>query len=123
MKWIAIIGRTLLGLIYLFAVVSFLLQWGEMPELNEDAANFSLAMMNSGFIYVVKFIEGTGALLLISGQYVRFASLWLLPVTVNIFLYHAMIMQDSLGMSAAMLLVNVFLLYYYREDLKVVLKR
>lgn len=123
MKWIAIVGRTLLGLLYLFSVVNFIFPSGEMPPLNGDAGNFVSAMMSSGFMNVVKVIEAIGALLLISGQYVRFAALCLLPVTVNILLFHGILAADSIGIPLAMLAVNLFLLYYYRDDLKVILKR
>lgn len=123
MKWIAIIGRTLLGLLYLFSVINFVFHLGEMPELGKNAANFSSAMMNSGFMIVVKVVETIGALFLISGQYVRFASLWILPVTINIFLFHTLLVQSGIAIPLAMLLINGFLIYYYREDFKVVLKR
>lgn len=123
MKWIAIISRILLGLLYLFSIINFFFQLGEMPSLSENAAKFSSAMMNSGFMIVVKIIETIGALLLISGQYLRFATLWILPVTVNIFLFHVLMMQSGVAIPIGMLLINIFLLYYYRDDLRVILKR
>ena len=123
MKWIAIIGRTLLGLLYLFSAVNYFFHLGDMPEMEGDAANFVTSLANSGVMTVVKVIEIVGGVLLVSGQYVRFAAIWLLPVTIMILLFHALLVHDGLPVPLGMLLVNVFLLYYYRSDLMVVMKR
>lgn len=123
MKWIAIIGRTLLGLLYLFAVLNFVFHFGEAPKLSGDAAGFAGAMMNSGFMWVVKVIEFIAAILLLSGQYVRLAALLALPITINILLFHALLVQSGLAIPSGMLLINVYLFYYYYEDFKVALKR
>jgi putative oxidoreductase len=123
MKWIAIAARVVLGLLYLASAIMFFLKAFDAPPMEGDAGNFSTAMMNSGFMTVIKVIEIIGGILLLSGQFVRFAAVWIFPVTVGILFFHVLMAPDALLVPLVMVFLNAFLFVYYYDDYKVLLKR
>ncbi len=90
MKLASTIARLLLGLMFLVFGLNFWLNFIPIPppETGSPAANFMFAIYGSGYLTVVKVLEVSGALLLLSGRYVNLGLALVGPVVVNIFLYH-----------------------------------
>lgn len=123
MKWIVISARIILGLLYLMATAMFFLKLGGNQPLPEgDAGSFSMALVNTGTMTVIKILELIGAVMLLSGQYVRLATVILFPISINILLFHTL-MAPVTPLALAVFVLNAFLLFNYKEDYKVILKR
>jgi hypothetical protein len=61
--------------------------------------------------------------LLLSGFYVPLAIAILGPMSLNIFLLHAAIAPDGIGMAIFVLVANIFLAWVYKENFKGVFAR
>jgi putative oxidoreductase len=118
MKYVIIIARVLLGLVFVvFGSNGFLHFLGPMPVIPGDAGAFIGAMVNSGYIYVVAGLQVIGGLLLLLGA--RFVPLGLTllgPVIVNIVLFHIFLAPDIPGLVIAgvVSVFALFLLWVYR---------
>ena len=84
MRWLFLVSRLLLGVIFVIFGLNGFVTFIPVPELHP----FMQMMVDSGFIYVVKALEVTGGLLLLTNFRVPVALLILGPVVVNILLYH-----------------------------------
>jgi putative oxidoreductase len=83
-----------------------------MPPL---AGDFSKALMESHYIYVVGLLQVIGGLLLLIGFYVPLGLTLLAPVIVNIFLFHIFLEPSGLPMAIVVSVLLIFLLWRYRE--------
>jgi len=117
MKIAAIIIRVLMGLLFLFASVSFLLKLFPKPELQGDVKLFNEGIDASRYLMpTVKVIELLCAIAFIIGRFVPLATLVIFPIVVNIFLFHAFLSPEGLPVASFVLLGNLFLAYYYRKN-------
>lgn len=100
MKHIPTIARLLLGLI--FVVFGFNMWFNyikiPLPAEGTPAANFMFAIYGSGYLDVVKVLEVTGGLLLLSGRFTNLALTLVGPVVVNIALYHFFLVKGGYEM-------------------------
>lgn len=124
MKIATIIVRVLLGAMMLFASISYFFKIGpEQPAPTGDLATLMTGFMASKYIFpVAKTIELLAGLMLVSGKFSRLGTILLMPISVNIFLIHMVVTGTDIPMSTAILLANVFLIYAYWNDFKVIVK-
>src|ERR1041385_1331840 len=88
MKVAAIIARVLLGLIFVVFGSNIFLHFLSMPPLPATlAGDFSKALMQSHYMYVVGLLQVIGGLLLLIGRYVPLGLTLLGPVIANILLF------------------------------------
>lgn len=116
MKYVIIIVRVLLGLMFAVFGSNAFLHFIPMPPMQGDAAAFIGALVNSGYIYVIAGLQVVGGLLLLIGA--RFVPLGLTllgPVIVNIMLYHIFLDRSGLGMAICISVFALFLLWVYRS--------
>lgn len=115
MKIATIIVRILLGLMFLFASISyFVMPPPPMPEGNLKV--FMEGMMATGYLMtLVKITELICGFAFVIGRFVPLANIVILPVTVNIFMVHACMMPQGLPVAIALLCANIFLIYAYRS--------
>ena len=101
MKLASTIARLLLGLIFVVFGLNFWLHFIPLPPPAEGsaAASFMFAMYGSGYLTVVKVLEVTGGLLLLSGRFVNLALATLGPIVLNIALYHVFLVQGGYPMA------------------------
>ena len=119
MKIVTIVVRILFGLLYAFSAVAFFFHLGEQPPLEGNAKLFLDGMMASGFLMTLtKITELVCGLALIAGLFAPLATVIIFPVTLNILLFSVVTMHGNFGMAIAMLLVNLFLAYAYRDKYK-----
>ncbi len=98
--------RILLGAILVVFGLNKFLTFIPAPELPENAANFINSLASTGYVMpVVGVIEIMIGLLLLFNKWVAFALVVLVPISVNILLFHLFL--DIPGISGA-LLVTVF---------------
>lgn len=111
-----IVIRTLIGLLLLFASVTYLFKLVPVPPATGQAKvyNDGLAIVN--LMFYVKIIELLCGLAFITGRFVTLAAILILPVAFNIVLFHGVVAPSGIGPGAFLLLGDLFLIYYYRRN-------
>jgi putative oxidoreductase len=115
MKYVIIIVRILLGLVFVVFGSNAFLHFIPMPPMQGDAGAFIGALAHSGYIYVIAALQVLGGLCLLIGSRLVAPGLTLLgPVIVNIVLYHLFMDRSGLIMAAIIGVLSLFLLWVYR---------
>jgi putative oxidoreductase len=116
MKIAAIILRSLMGLLFVFASVTFLFKLITPPPMTGAMKVFTDGMEASVYMMpVVKVIELICGLAFLSGRFVPLATVVIAPIIVNIVLVHAYLAPEGLGPAVFLVVANGFLAYYHRE--------
>src|SRR5437762_13783617 len=116
MKYLIVIVRILLGLVFLFfgSNAFFKFMWPP-PEMHGQAGAFITALMSSGYMYVIAVLQVLGGLcLLLGARFVPLGLTLLGPVIVNIVLYHLFLDPQGLPMAIVVAALALFLLWIYR---------
>ncbi len=115
MKYVIIICRILLGLLFAVFGSNAFFHFAPMPQLQGDAGAFMGALIHSGYIYPIAALQVLGGLcLLIHPRFVALGLTLLGPVIVNIILYHIFLDRNGLPIAAVIALLSLFLLWVYR---------
>ncbi len=123
MKVATIVARVLLGLVFVVFGSNIFLHFIPMPPLPATlAGDFSKALMQSHYIYVVGLLQVIGGLLLLIGRYVPLGLTLLGPVIVNILLFHIFLEPSGLPMAIIVAVLALFLLWRYRTNFAGLLK-
>ncbi len=89
----------------------------EQPPQPEAATAFGGAMFATGYMFTfIKVTELLCGIMLLSGFKSQLAAVIILPVTINIFLFHAILNPASMVISVVLLVLNLFLGYCYRKN-------
>lgn len=117
MKVATIIARVLLGIVFAVFGSNIFLQFIPMPPLPATlAGDFSKALMQSHYSYVVGLLQVIGGLLLLIGRFVPLGLTLLGPVIVNILLFHIFLDPSGLPMALVVAVLALFLLWRYRTN-------
>ncbi|MCA0349098.1 MAG: DoxX family protein [Flavobacterium sp.] len=123
MKIATIIVRVLLGLVFIFASMSFFLKLAPEPVTTGDFKAFQIGLVASSYLIpLAKGIELLCGLSFLVGKYVTLANIVILPVTLNILMINYFMSPETLPIAIALFLGNLFLIYSYRENYKTVFK-
>jgi len=115
MKYVIVIVRVLLGLMFLVFGSNAFLKFIPMPEMHGQSGAFITALVSSGYMYVVAVLQVLGGLcLLLGARFVPLGLTLLGPVIVNIVLYHIFLDTQGLPMAIVVALLALFLLWIYR---------
>ncbi|HJV49784.1 MAG TPA: DoxX family membrane protein [Geothrix sp.] len=124
MKWVVIVVRSLMGLLFLFASITFLFKLITPPPPTGAMKTFSDGLMASRYLMpTVKVIELACGLAFLSGRFVPLATVLIAPIIVNIVLVHAFLAPEGLPLAIFLVLANGFLAYHHRESYKPLFKR
>ena len=117
MKIAVLIARILLGLIFVvFGLNFFFPQVLHMtsPPMSKEAMAFSGGLWGSGYFFqYMKVIEILSGLFLLFNRYTAFFLLVLLPISVNVFLFHTILAPAGAPVGVGVLVLNVFLCIGY----------
>ncbi len=115
---VALIARIILGLIFFIFGVNGFLQFIPMPEMPGEAGAFMGALAATGYFFpVLKIFEIASGLMLLSGRFVPLALIFLAPISLQIFLFHAALAPGGLGLPIVILILNWYLgLFVYRSS-------
>ena len=113
MRVLATIARYLLGVIFLVFGSNIFLHFLPAPPLPPGPmANFSSALMESHYIYVVGLFQVVPAILLLINRYIPLALALLAPVIVNIICTHVFLSPS--GLPAAAVVTILWILVFTR---------
>jgi len=111
-KVATIVARVLLGLVFVVFGSNIFLHFIPMPPLPATlAGDFSKALIQSHYIYVVGLLQVIGGLLLLTGRFVPLGLTLLGPVIVNILLFHIFLEPSGLPMAIVVAALALFLLW------------
>ena len=119
MKIAMIIVRTLLGLLFLFASVTYFLNLISPPEMTGNNKLFNEGLAASGYFFtLLKLTELVCAILLLTGRFVPLALVVLSPIVINILMVHIFLVPEALVLAIFVVLAMIFLAYCYRDAFK-----
>jgi putative oxidoreductase len=117
MKIAIIIVRTLVGLMFLFASITYFLNLVPQPEITGSPRVFMEGLAASGYIMpVVKAFELLCGIAFVSGRFVALAVVVIFPIAVNILLVHAFLLPEGLPVAIPLFLGILFLAFVYRKN-------
>lgn len=120
-------ARIVLGLIYFVFGLNFFLQFlpAPPPAPNPGPAEaFTGGLFQSGYFFpMLKGLEVVLGLALLVGAFVPLALVVLMPISLNILLFHTLLAPGNPAMSIAIVLVHLYLAWSYRDYYKPLLER
>jgi uncharacterized membrane protein YphA (DoxX/SURF4 family) len=123
MKITTLIVRILIGLLLLFASVSFFLKLVPEPVTTGDFKAFQVGLIASTYLMpLAKAIELICGLSYVSGRYVTLANIMVFPITLNILLINFFLSPENLPVGVFVFLGNLFLIYRYWDNYKSLFK-
>ena len=123
MRIAMIVVRTLMGLLFLFASVSYFFNLVPKPDLSGTVKTFNEGLESVGyFMPLLKTVELLCGLAFVVGRFVPLATILIAPIIVNIFCFHAFVDRTGLPVAIFLVLANGFVAYYYRKSYAEVLK-
>ena len=119
MKIAIIIIRTLIGLILLYASISFFLKLAPETEVTGNFKAFNIGLVASTYILpLAKSIEFLCGLSFLTGRYVTLANLLILPITLNILFINFFLSPEGIPVAMFLFIGNLFLIYSHWENYK-----
>ena len=115
MKYVIIIARVLLGLVFVVFGSNAFFHFIPQQPMPEKAAAFMMPLISSGYYYPIAVLQILGGIcLLIGARFVPLGLTLLGPIIVNILLFHIFIVRDGLGIAVVISVLALFLLWVYR---------
>ncbi|MBK0368963.1 DoxX family membrane protein [Flavobacterium agrisoli] len=119
MKIATIIVRVLIGLLFLFASISFFLHLMPEPEVTGNFKAFNVGLVASTYLMpLAKSIELLCGIAFVIGRFVTLANILILPITVNILFINYFMAPDGLPLAILLFIGNLFLIYRYWDNYK-----
>lgn len=115
MKFVTIIARLLLGLLFAVFGSNAFLHFIPMPPMTGHPGEFIGSMYATGYLLPIAALQVIGGLLLVLGRFVPLGLTLLGPIIVNIVLFHVFMDRSGMGMALAVSVVSLFLLWRYRD--------
>ena len=123
MKIATIIARILLGLVFVVFGSNIFLHFIPMPPQNPSlATDFSKALMESHYMYVVGFCQVAGGLILLTGRFIPLGLTLVGPVIVNILCFHIFLNHQGWQLASVVAALALFLLWRHRANFAGLLK-
>ena len=117
MRIAMILVRSLMGLLFLFASVTYLFKLITPPPLTGAMKVFNDGIEASVYLMpTVKVIELVCGLAFLSGRFVPLASVLIAPIIVNILLVNVFLLPEGIPLAVFLVLANAFLAYYHRDS-------
>jgi len=120
MKVATIISRIVLGFIYLVFGLDYFFHFIPYePNHTGKVAAFKAGLVGVGYFYpMIKTIQIVGGISLLINRYAAFFAVVLFPISVNVFLYHTILVPSGWWMGVLLLVPNLFLGYAWRKYYK-----
>jgi len=114
--------RILLGLFVLVFGLNKFFQFIPMEEPTGDAGAYFGALMSTKTLLLVALVEILAGLALIFNKFGALMAVILMSVSVNAVLFHATLDPGTIGGAAIMFLLNIAVLFGYKDRYKDILR-
>ena len=114
--------RIIFALALLFFGANKLFHFMDPPPPPEEAMGYWTALTVTKTMTLVAIVEIIAGLSLILNKYAALMMIILMSVSVNAILYHLALDSASIGMAVGLLLLNILMLYNYKDSYKELLK-
>ena len=104
-----------------FGMMYFLNAMPSQPDIPDSAKQMMGVLAPTGWLTIVKVLEVVGGILLLSGRFVPLGLVLLVPVTVNIAIWDAVIMKYAMPpppIGTILLVLEIVLIWLYRPYFK-----
>ncbi len=112
MKIATIIVRVLVGIMMLFASLSYFFKFGEQPApvggMKELMEGFSASQY---LLPLAKAVELICGISFVTGKFLKISAILLVPITLNILLINVFLMPEGTPIALALFLGNIFIIY------------
>lgn len=108
MKIATIIIRSLIGMLLLFASISYFLHLFPEPPLTGSMKMFNDELKASGYLMTIELLCG---LAFVTGKFNKLAFILLMPISVNIICTHIFLAPEGIPVASFVFLGNIFLIY------------
>ncbi len=117
MKITILISRILLGFIYLVFGLDYFLHFIPYQPLHTGRTGaFIAGLKGVGYFYpMLKVIQIVGGLSLLFNRYAPFFAVVLFPISLNVLLFHTILVPSGWLMGVILMVPNLFLGYGYRK--------
>jgi putative oxidoreductase len=117
MKKATMIFRVLLGFLYLVFGLDYFLHFiPYQPMHTGAAADLKSGLMGTGYIYpMMKIIQIVAGISLLIDRYAPFSAVVLFPISLNVLLFHTILVPSGWLMGVFLMVPNLFLGYAYRK--------
>jgi putative oxidoreductase len=117
MKITVLISRILLGFIYLVFGLDYFLHFIPYQPLHTGKTGaFIAGLKGIGYFYpMIKVIQITGGLSLLFNWYAPFFAVVLFPISLNVLLFHTILVPSGWLMGVMLMVPNLLLGYGYRK--------
>jgi len=123
MKIVTIIARLLLGLGFVVFGSNAFLHFIPMPPIPQTlAGDFTRVFISSGWASVIGALQLIGGLLLLIGRFVPLALTILGAIIFNILVFHALMAPEGFAPAIVVTVLELFLVWRYREAFMPLLK-
>lgn len=112
MSIVIALARTLMGLLFLFASISFLFKLAPQPELTGNVKIFMEGMLAAGYLLpLVKLTELVCGAAFVANRFAALAAVVIAPVIVNILLFHLFVDTSGLPVATFLVVANALVAY------------
>ena len=119
MKIATTIIRILIGLLLLFASISYFFHLMPEPETTGNFKAFNVGLVATTYIMpLAKGVELLCGLAFVSNRFVTLANILILPITINILFINIFLAPEGIPIAGALFLGNLFLIYRYWDNYK-----
>ncbi len=115
---ILLVIRIVFALFLLFFGLNKFFHFMSPPPPPEEAMAYWTGLSASKTMTLVAIVEIAAGLALLLNKYASLMMLILMSVSVNAVLYHATLDPASIGMALALLVLNIIMLYAYKDHYK-----
>ena len=117
MKIATIVSRVILGFIYLVFGLDYFLHFiPYQPNHTGRVAAFKAGLLGVGYFYpMLKSIQIISGISLLVNQYAPFFAVVVFPISLNVLLYHTILVPSGWLMGVLLIVPNLFLGYAYRK--------
>ncbi len=116
MRYLPVIARVLLGLVFFVFGLNFFFHFIPAPPPPPAAGAFAGALAATGYLfYLLKTFEILSGIALLAGRFVPLALTVLAPIIVNIVFFHAFLFPAGLALPVVIVILEVFLAWSYRD--------
>ena len=117
MKLFTTIVRVLMGLLFLFASITFFFDLITPPPQTGAMKTFSDGLEAAGYLMpLVKTVELLCGIAFVTGRFVPLATVLIAPIIVNIVCVHLFLAPEGLPIAIFVALANAFVAYQHRES-------